>query len=417
MSQPNPFPHSSHLIWRYLEWSVLAIAALSVVLTDWFSPQPEGVLLPLTSITVMGLLSWRLPKAALAAKLLYTSLQFGVIGFPAVLGGAIVPLLSIVPVIHSCRMFALPGRLLVLSGALGIFLYRPFFRAASILPLREPPSSITALMGQSCNPVTLQLFSIALLGLVLAMVVLLFNALHVDRRNRQELSAAYAQLATAHAQLRTYALQIEDQAALQERNRIAREIHDSLGHTFTAQSIQLANALIFLTADPPKAKASIAEARRLVKQALGEVRQSVSLLRSNPVEAVSLETGIAQLVANFRASTAIQPICTIAPLRHLNSDFHLALHRVIQEALTNIAKHAAATQVTINLQEQESMLCLCIQDNGKGFLPAQNVSGFGLQGMRERIVALGGQFCLVSQPNQGCTITATLPLLATAGSG
>jgi len=87
------------------------------------------------------------------------------------------------------------------------------------------------------------------------------------------------------------------------------------------------------------------------------------------------------------------------------------LYRIIQESLTNISKHARAKAITVELHQQAGIIYLTIQDNGRGFNPTQNTTGFGLQGMRERTLELGGQFNLHSQPGQGCQIAVSLPLV------
>lgn len=414
MRQQQLLKETDPRIWCYLEWGVLAIATLSVVLTNWAQPQSGASLLPLLSIIGMGLLGVRLPIArSNSVRWLYTGLEFLVIFLPELLGHPIVPLLVIVVVVRSCRLFQPVGRAVVSVMALLVFLRSPFFRSVSILS--EAGSPVDVLMEPGCNPWLMRLISITLLAIVLMLVVLMFKLLQADQRHRQELAIAYEQLATAHKQLRQYALRIENQAALQERNRIAREIHDAVGHTLTAQSIQLTNALLFITTDPLKAESFVAEARKLAKQALSEVRQSVQLLRTNPIEGRSLTAAIAALAEDFQKTTAITPTWQVHLHQSHSPEVNLALYRVVQEALTNVIRHATATEVTIELWDTDATIHLCIADNGRGFNPAQTSSGFGLQGMRERIAALGGEFELVSQPQQGCSITATIPLIDAEG--
>jgi signal transduction histidine kinase len=95
----------------------------------------------------------------------------------------------------------------------------------------------------------------------------------------------------------------------------------------------------------------------------------------------------------------------------ISPDMVAACYRVLQESLTNIARHSAATDVVLQLFTQEGALNLQIQDNGKGFDLVQNSTGFGLQGMKERVMALGGQFKLSSQPGEGCQILVKIPLV------
>jgi signal transduction histidine kinase len=88
-----------------------------------------------------------------------------------------------------------------------------------------------------------------------------------------------------------------------------------------------------------------------------------------------------------------------------------AIYRILQEALTNISKHSVATQVTLQLHSQDRRLHLLVEDNGKGFYPEQNTTGFGLQGMRERATALGGSFHIISEPQKGCRIQVNIPIM------
>lgn len=93
----------------------------------------------------------------------------------------------------------------------------------------------------------------------------------------------------------------------------------------------------------------------------------------------------------------------------LSQELNTTLYRIVQESLTNIHKHADATMVTVGLQQHAGQIYLSIADNGKGFDPAQNTTGFGLQGMRERVAAAGGQFAIYSKSENGCRISVSLP--------
>lgn len=205
-------------------------------------------------------------------------------------------------------------------------------------------------------------------------------------------------------------MRIEDQATLQERNRIARDIHDSLGHSLTALNLQLETALKLFSANPEKAKMFLTEAKRLGSTALQDVRQSVSTMRSDPLQGRSLEDAIASLIEGFVRSTGISPTCSIFLEHSISTDIAIVVYRIVQEALTNISKYAAATEVQIQLQATAAELYVRIQDNGKGFNLDENSSGFGLQGMRERTLALGGQLAIDSAPGDGCRITAKFSL-------
>lgn len=250
---------------------------------------------------------------------------------------------------------------------------------------------------------TLNINTAITFGLTLLFILLLVNALLAERHSREKLWQA-------NEQLRSFALRIEDQATLQERNRIAREIHDALGHALTAQSIQLENALLFLPPNAEKTKSFLQESQRLSAAALQEVRRSIATLRSNPLQGRSPEDAIATAITEFQSTTGIVPNYTLQLFQPIPTEIGTALLRILQESLTNISKHSAATQVSIHLQQRHDTIHLQIVDNGQGFDPQQNTTGFGLLGMRERTVALGGQFLLFSQPGQGCRITVSIGL-------
>jgi signal transduction histidine kinase len=240
---------------------------------------------------------------------------------------------------------------------------------------------------------------------ITALLVLLVNTLVSERRNRQ-------QLAQAHHQLRQYAQRIEDQTMLEERNRIAREIHDALGHTLTAQSIQLENALVHFEPEPDRAYQFLTQAKALSQTALQEVRRSVAQLRTHLLTGKSFETAIADLVTEFQQTYPCIVDCQIEPIR-IPIEVQMACYRIIQEALTNIARHSGADKVAIAITlnpQTAPTLWLQITDNGRGFQQDQTTSGFGLQGMRERAIAIGGQWSIQSTPGQGCQLQLLVPI-------
>lgn len=203
---------------------------------------------------------------------------------------------------------------------------------------------------------------------------------------------------------------IEELAALEERNRIARDIHDSLGHALVALNIQLESVLtLWKDNELEEAYEFLVEAKQLGSNALQSVRQSVSAIRADPLQGRSLEEAIRRLAHDFQTTTGIEPDCQIHLAKPLSNQAVTVIYRVVQEGLTNICKHADATAVRIHLNTTDSNLALTLQDDGKGFHLDANRSGFGLQGMRERIAGLGGQLNISSEPGLGCCIQVLLP--------
>ncbi|NJP10906.1 MAG: response regulator [Leptolyngbyaceae cyanobacterium RU_5_1] len=227
--------------------------------------------------------------------------------------------------------------------------------------------------------------------------------------NQLKLRRLQVQLQKSLEQERALNQRIEELATLEERNRIARDIHDSLGHALVALNIQMETALTLWQDTPDKAYDCLTEAKQLGSDALKAVRQSVSNLRSDPLQGQLLESAIATLSHEFHRTTGIQPECQIYISHSLSNPVNTAAYRIVQESLTNICKHANATSVKIHLQSTPSGLSLFIQDNGSGFQVEANRTGFGLQGIRERVAALGGNLEITSNPGTGCCITASFP--------
>lgn len=381
----------------YLEWLLLATAALMEVLHPFQSLW--SLLLRVGAIALFGAIGLRLPTVRLGRKVLFTALEFGLILLPIVQEGLSSRssfLLFLVLLMRSCLIFRQPGQVTVLGLALLSY---------SSLLLLKPilPEKVIATVWEW------RFSNVLLFGLTLVFALLLINALIAERQSREQLEIAHDKLALTHEQLRHYALRIEDQATLQERNRIAREIHDGLGHTLAAQTIQLNNALLFWKSEDEKALEFLKQAKQLGSEALLEIRKSVSVLRSNPLQGLSLESAIDKLLQNFQRMTAIEVSNSIRLPVLLSQEMNTTLYRIVQESLTNIHKHADATVVTVGLQQHAGQIYLSIADNGKGFDPAKNTTGFGLQGMRERVAAAGGQFAIYSKSGNGCRISVSLP--------
>lgn len=381
----------------YLEWLLLTTAALMEVLHPFHSLWSP--LLRVGAIALFGAIGLRLPTVRLGRKVLFTALEFGLILLPIAREGLSSRssfLLFLVLLMRSCLIFRQPGQVTVLGLALLSY---------SSLLLLKPilPEKVIATVWEW------RFSNVLLFGLTLVFALLLINALIAERQSREQLEIAHDKLAVTHEQLRHYALRIEDQATLQERNRIAREIHDGLGHTLAAQTIQLNNALLFWKSEDEKALEFLKQAKQLGSEALLEIRKSVSVLRSNPLQGLSLESAIDKLLQDFQRMTAIEVSNSIRLPVLLSQEINTALYRIVQESLTNIHKHADATMVNVGLQQHAGQIYLSIADNGKGFDPAQNTTGFGLQGMCERVAAAGGQFAIYSKSGNGCRISVSLP--------
>ncbi|WP_404790513.1 sensor histidine kinase [Altericista sp. CCNU0014] len=385
-----------------LEWLLLGFSVLTMLLTASLVDSTRIVLLSLLGVAAIAGMRLKWPRDNLFYKIFYTVLELGFLITFSVMDSAppVMPLLGLVIVIRGCQMFDLTGRLVVSFATFAAFTLTILQRNSlptMLVKAIDRQAAMSSLTSLNEVILTIKLNAALSFGLALVLVMLLINALLEERQSRVKLTMALDRL-------RQYSLRIEDQSALQERNRIAREIHDSLGHTLTAQSIQLDSALFLQRSNPQEASVFLEEAKQLCKQALHEVRQSVATLRTDPLQGKSLEHLMRTLLQEFRATTTIEPTCMLSLTLPLPREVISAYYRVLQEALTNIIRHSAASEVILSLVTRDRLLHLQIQDNGKGFNPDQNSTGFGIQGMKERIAALGGQFNLSSSPGEGCLI-------------
>lgn len=397
MNRPIQFNNHPFRFLLYLEWLLLGFSALMVLMP---SPSPRfSAMYPeltICSLAIFGLMGLRLPTYNKTNKIIYTAIEVALILITGFFGGRsarLFPFLYLILVTRSCLIFQLPGRLTVtfLSFVLFLFSLRQHTHPGKFSPLAQERFWFFS-------------FSLAVLfGLSLVFVLLLMNAVLSERQSRDKLE-------TANEKLRQYALKIENQATLEERNRIAREIHDSLGHSLTALNLQLETALKLSKSDIPRAMTFLATAKELGSKALQDVRQSVSKMRSHPLQGQTLEQAIQILAADFQRSTSILPNCQISIISPLSMEISTPIYRIIQESFTNISKYAQATAVQLELTTTLETLRLIIKDNGRGFDLTQNTTGFGLQSMRDRTLALRGEFYIHSSYNAGCQIIVNIPL-------
>jgi signal transduction histidine kinase len=236
----------------------------------------------------------------------------------------------------------------------------------------------------------------------------LTEALVRQLEERQRAERLLAELEEAHQQLREYAAQDKALAVAEERNRLAREIHDSLGHYLTAITMQLEAAGKLVAKEPKRANKSIAKAEELARESLAEVRRSVATLRASPVDAAALGDAIGELVETLYDSGVATTFSVKGKSQSLPIQAKTALYRVAQEGLTNVRKHAKASAVEIKLIYEPEQVMLTITDNGMG-QRGEESEGFGLLGLRERVTLLGGTLETGSDPEGGFRLHVMIP--------
>ncbi|MBD2495849.1 GAF domain-containing protein [Nostoc sp. FACHB-280] len=223
-----------------------------------------------------------------------------------------------------------------------------------------------------------------------------------------ELIIALAQQATLAIHLTSLAEQSRQAAILEERNRMAREIHDTLAQAFTGVIVQLGAASRIIPQNLPEVQEHITQARELAREGLAEARRSVNALRPQILETQNLPTAFHHLVTQMSAVIDTEIICKIiGEVYPLTVDVENNLLRIGQEALTNAIKHAFASEIVIELVYEPTQLILRVKDNGKGFAPESLavVKGFGLMGIKERCDRIKAQLTIKSLPQPGTEIT------------
>jgi PAS domain S-box-containing protein len=245
------------------------------------------------------------------------------------------------------------------------------------------------------------------------------KSLQKSERQQRRLLAESQQMQT---QLRSLSHQIL-QAQEEERKRISRELHDDITQTLVNISVQLESIVGKALLDPRQLKQKIARTQQLVERSVDSIHQFARDLRPPALDHLGLISTLHALMTEFMSRTGVRVhFTTFAGVERLNSARRTVLYRVVQSALSNVARHAHASRVDVTIRKLRDRVCMTIQDNGKSFDPARlryrkGGQRLGLLGMRERLEMVGGRFELQSAPGQGTTITAQIPLGRAASSG
>jgi len=298
--------------------------------------------------------------------------------------------------------------ILVVGGCLLLFV---FVEGAQIVPLMAVSSSsyVNKVSGALATGLTLILF-------VIACVMLYIQQRLAHQRDQVilgELETAHAQLKTTHDQLEAthrqleeYATQVEDLTLITERQRLARELHDTLAQGLVGLTMQLE------TIDALLLKQQCHQAHEIVQQAMARARAAIEDLRTEARD----EQQFAQMVQNeiqrFTSATGITCTCSLPETLALPAAFHEHFLRLVTEGLMNIARHAQATHAWVYGTCDQDTFTFEIVDNGIGFDPravTQQAGHYGLLGLRERARLLHGQLDILSAPVQGTTLRLHLP--------
>lgn len=229
----------------------------------------------------------------------------------------------------------------------------------------------------------------------------------IQRGTIEEVNELYHELQNANEQLSEYADKAEEMAQTKERNRIAREIHDTLGHRLTGIIAGLDACLALADVAPQEVKKQLGVLADVSREGIKEVRRSVSELRPDSLERLSLDVAIRKMVTDMSRISDTQIYFDAGEERlAFGEDEENIIYRVIQESITNAVRHGHAGQIWITLKRIDGEVLLEIKDDGIGC--KKPVSGFGTRHMKERIEMLGGTVAF--DGHKGFKVTAHIPI-------
>ncbi len=304
----------------------------------------------------------------------------------------------IVPLLVSLYFGIGPGYVFMVLAWIVFFIKKAFFNLAWL----HSPEHVHDLI-------------IYTLGLIFAMTMA--HAFLLERCSRSNAEQFLDALEESHHQLKAYAEQVAELATTKERNRLARDIHDTLGHYLTVINVQLEKALAFRNMNPQEAELAVSEAKRFASEALRDVRLSVAALRTVQ-DTLPFALSIDDLVEHVRNEQQDVALTIEGDKASFSQQAQLTLYHAVQEGLTNVQKHTNATQVVVDVRYNDDEAILSMRDNGCGFDPTilQQLSpgregGYGLLGLQERLQLVGGHLHIDSNPGSGTCLLVHVPKL------
>ena len=256
------------------------------------------------------------------------------------------------------------------------------------------------------------LYSINDLGFIMFLYFLLLNKIDENkaiRRLNQELRSTASELELANIKLREYADEARENIKMKERNRLAREIHDILGHSLTSITTGIEASLQIMGMDVDLARKQLEKILELSRKGLVDVRRSVRELKIDSIAKYELIPAIEKLIDDINGFSHIKVSMIIeGTILKLKDDEEQTIYRTVQESITNSIRHGHASTMTVSLKYVDHELNIDLWDNGIGCDLIEE--GFGLQHIRERIEMLGGVISYESRPNEGFKTSLTIPI-------
>ena len=248
--------------------------------------------------------------------------------------------------------------------------------------------------------------------LVFIIYIILLMRIQMSEKERilqlnEQLNHANEELQRANRQMEEYSRESIKNAETQERNRLAREIHDTLGHTLTGIITGLDACITLIDMMPGAVKEQLKVIADVARNGMTDVRRSVKALRPDALEKMELEKALVQMMEETKRASNIEiDYCCTAPLTHFNKDEEEIIYRIVQESITNAIRHGKADKILIAISMEYNVINIWIKDNGIGCTKIEK--GFGLHHMEERLGMLRGSLnCFV---DNGFVLEASIPI-------
>ncbi len=262
--------------------------------------------------------------------------------------------------------------------------------------------AIAVVIAQGISLENLPILSMPIIrGFAFVMVGFVVNQLSDSSRRQKH------RLLLANVQLSQYSNTLEHLAISRERNRLARELHDTTAHTLSGISVNLEALKTIAPDDNPEMQEMISTTLETARRGLSETRRALKDLRAQPLEDLGLELALRQLIDSVAERAGFKTNVNVdSPLPYLAPNVEQVFYRIAQETLENVSRHANAYMVLAELHEEDGKLTMLIQDDGRGFNmnDVKDEGHFGLKGMHERALTIGAELTIESQPGRGTSV-------------
>ncbi len=259
-------------------------------------------------------------------------------------------------------------------------------------------------------------WSVLQASLMLIVGYIIVQLMAIQREQRAALAQAYEQQAAANLRLQKYAATIEELGISRERNRLARELHDTLAHSLSAVTVQLEAIRSLWSIKPDVARSILEQADETARRGLTEARGALQALRASPLRELGLVLALRELaeLAAERSGAALHLHLPEQVADSLPQNVEQGVYRIAQEMLENIVRHAEARSIRFSLDQDATGLVLVVEDDGRGIQDAalhaaDTGNRLGIQGMQERASLIGGRLAITSRPGEGTHVSLTIP--------